>query len=926
MEDFSFLHNAHPDYIEGLYDDYREDPDSVREEWRDFFAGYEFAQQSGETQLDIPEAAEKERLVLNLISGYRRRGHLFTKTNPVRERRKYSPTLDIENFGLTEEDLDTTFQAGHEIGIGPATLREIIDHLKTTYCRSIGAEYRFIREPEKVQWLQDKMESSRNLPDFAPEEKRRILHKLNQAVVFENFLHTKYVGQKRFALSGGETLIPGLDAVLEKGAELGVEEVVLGMAHRGRLNVLANIMDKSYEEIFSEFEGAAYQDSVFEGDVKYHLGYTSDVTTQSGKEVRINLAPNPSHLESVDPVVEGMSRSKIDNLFNDDIDKVVPILIHGDAAIAGQGVVYEVIQMSLLDGYRTGGTIHLVINNQVGFTTNYLQGRSSTYCTDVAKVTLSPVFHVNADDAEAVVFAIQMAMEYRQKFNTDVFIDLLGYRKYGHNEADEPRFTQPKLYEIIEQHPDPREIYNNKLLEAGTVEKGIAEEMEEEFRQMLEEHLSEAKEDKQIGPPFTDDALSSCEDQRRPQEKSLTSSPETGVDESTLLSLGEKIFTVPEDMDLFRKIKRLYGSAKERLTEKKTLDWALAEQLAYASLLTENVPIRLTGQDAERGTFSHRHAVLLSRDAEERYVPLNNLSDDQAPFRIHNSPLNEYGVMGFEYGYACATPEGLTIWEAQFGDFYNGAQIIVDQYISASEAKWNRSNGLVLYLPHGYEGQGPEHSSARIERFLELSANNNWQVINPTTPANLFHMLRRHMAYPFRIPLVVYTPKSLLRHPKCISPLEDLTTGGFKEVIDDKFADPSEVKSLLLCSGKVYYDLLERQEEESRNDVAIIRMEQLYPLPEKQLTKIFDKYKNVERYIWVQEEPENMGAWAYLCRKFDLVELGLVARRNSASPATGFHKQHAKEQESIINRAFNTENEGVKAPGNGNGKVVAEKT
>ena len=909
MDDFSFLHNAHPDYIESLYRDYQSEPDSVSEEWRDFFAGYDFARQSGDISEPIPEAAQKERLVLNLINGYRRRGHLFTKTNPVRERRKYSPTLDLENFGLSEDDLDTTFQAGHEVGLGAATLRKIVDHMQTTYCRSIGAEYRFIRSPEKVKWLQKRMESTQNLPDFSPEQKRRILHKLNQAVVFENFLHTKYVGQKRFALSGGETLIAGLDAILETGAEYGLEEVVLGMAHRGRLNVLANFLKKSYEEIFSEFEGAAYQDSVFEGDVKYHLGYTSDVTTQSGKDIRINLAPNPSHLESVDPVVEGMARSKIDNLYEGDIDKVVPILIHGDAAIASQGVVYEVIQMSLLDGYHTGGTIHMVINNQVGFTTNYLDARSSTYCTDVAKVTLSPVFHVNADDAEAVVYAIQLAMEYRQKFNTDVFIDLLGYRKYGHNEADEPRFTQPKLYEIIENHPDPRKIYNDKLLEAGNVEKGIAEEMEEEFREMLEEHLSEAKEDGELAFPLESEPLSACEDRRRPQDKDLSTSPETGVEESRLLELGESIYTLPEDMDLFRKIKRLYSSAKNRLTNEKQLDWALAEQLAYATLLTEGVPVRLTGQDSERGTFSHRHAVLLSRDTEKQYFPLKNLSSEQAPFHIYNSPLSEYGVMGFEYGYACAAPEGLTIWEAQFGDFTNGAQIIIDQYLNCSEAKWNRTNGLVLYLPHGYEGQGPEHSSARIGRFLQLSANNNWQVINPTTPANLFHLLRRHMAYPFRIPLVVFTPKSLLRHPRCVSPLADLTTGGFQEVLDDPNGHPDKATTMLLCSGKVYYDLLERQEEEERDDLAIIRMEQLFPLPEKQLQRIFDKYESVERYIWVQEEPKNMGAWSYLCRKFDLQPLELIARRNSASPATGFHRQHNTERESLINRAFNPENQ-----------------
>ncbi len=907
MNTYSFLQNADPQYIEGLYKDFLTDPDSVDEDWRRFFEGYQFALEAGETTSGISEQSENERKVLNLISAYRRRGHLFTKTNPVRTRRQYSPTLDLENFGLSDSDLDTTFQAGHEIGIGAASLQQILDHLQTTYCRSIGAEFRFIRHPERVEWLQNRMESTRNIPDFSPDQKRHILHNLNKAVVFENFLHTKYVGQKRFALSGGETLIPGLDAILQRSAELGAKEVVLGMSHRGRLNVLANILNKSYTEIFSEFEGEEYADSIFEGDVKYHLGYTSDFTTETGKKVRINMAPNPSHLESVNPVVEGMARGKLDSKYDCNLDRVVPVLIHGDAAIAAQGVVYEVIQMSLLEGYRTGGTIHLVINNQVGFTTNYLDGRSSTYCTDVAKVTLSPVFHVNADDAEAVVFAIQLAMEYRQRYHTDVFIDLLGYRRYGHNEADEPRFTQPKLYSIIENHPDPREIYKSKLLESNEVEQGIAEEMEQEFRDMLEKRLSEAKAEEPEEPrDKTFGVKDACEDERRADYRDLITVPETGVDEKRLLSLGEKIFTIPEDLDVFRKIRRLYDGAKGRLLEQDTIDWGIAEQLAYASLLTGGVPIRLTGQDSERGTFAHRHAVLLSRDAEEKYVPLNHLSEDQASYHIYNSPLSEFGVMGFEYGYACSTPNGLTIWEAQFGDFVNGGQIIIDQYLSCSEFKWNRTNGLVLFLPHGYEGQGPEHSSARIERFLQLSANNNWLVINPTTPANFFHALRRQMAYPFRLPLIVFTPKSLLRHPRCVSKIEELSSGGFRMVMDDPAVSPDSVKTVLFCSGKVYYELLQHQEENERSDVAIVRLEQYYPFPEEGVSRIVEKYNIAERFVWVQEEPENMGAWSYLQRKCDLVELDLVARRARSSPATGFHKQHVTEQEQIIQRAFNT--------------------
>lgn len=904
MDDYSFLYNADPGYIEALYQEYQENPDSVDSQWREFFEGYDFALQSGRTEQPVSQATEKERQVLNLINGYRRRGHLFTKTNPVRQRRKYSPTLDKENFGLSDQDLDTTFQAGHEIGIGASTLREIIDHLETTYCRSIGAEYRFIRTPEKVQWLQEKMESTRNLPNFTPEQKKHILHKLNQAVIFENFLHSKYIGQKRFALSGGETLIPGLDAVIEKGAELGAKEVVLGMAHRGRLNVLANTLNKSYQEIFSEFEGDAHIDSVFEGDVKYHLGFTSDISTRNGKSVRINLAPNPSHLESVDPVVEGMSRAKIDHRYQGDLDSVVPILIHGDAAIAAQGMSYEVTQMSLLDGYTTGGTIHIVINNQIGFTTNYQDARSSTYCTDVAKVTLSPVFHVNADDAEAVVFAIQMAMEYRQRYNTDVFIDLLGYRRYGHNEADEPKFTQPKLYKIIEEHPDPREIYYHKLRDSGTVEQGIAEEMESEFREILEQRLSKAKQNGEPSDQGEDRIEEACEDRRRPQEKDLTTSPATGVEKDRLLELGRELYSIPEDFNVFRKIRRLYDSARDRLVNDQILDWALAEQLAYATLLTENVPVRLTGQDSERGTFSHRHAVLLTEDAEDKYIPLNHLTDDQARFNIYNSPLSEAGVMGFEYGYACASLHGLTIWEAQFGDFANGAQVIIDQYLSCSEAKWNRTNGLVLFLPHGYEGQGPEHSSARIERFLTLSANNNWQVVYPTTPANFFHLLRRHIAYPFRIPLVVFTPKSLLRHPRCVSPLKQLTTGGFREVLDDEEANAEQVERVLFCTGKVYYDLVEYKEEHERTDVALVRLEQLFPFPDKQLKPVVEKYHNAERFLWVQEEPENMGAWSYLLRTNQIIDLDVIARRNSASPATGFHKQHVDEQQNLIKRAF----------------------
>ncbi len=915
MDKLSYLSNAHPEYIESLYNEYRQNPDAVDTGWQKFFEGFEFAQTMTNGKVAakaIQVERRKEVNVLNLINAYRSRGHLFTKTNPVRERRKYKPTLDIQNFGLSENDLDTVFEAGVEIGLGPARLRNIIEHLRQTYCRSIGAEYMFIREPKRVAWLKERMELTRNKPNFNIEEKRHILEKLNQAVVFENFLHTKYVGQKRFALSGGETLIPALDAIIQKGAALGVMEFVIGMAHRGRLNVLANILGKSYQDIFAEFEGAEYEDAVFEGDVKYHLGYSSNVITATGKQVHLNLTANPSHLEAVDPVTEGVVRAKIDKRYAGDNSKIVPILIHGDAAIAGQGIAYEVIQMSLLEGYSTGGTIHLVINNQIGFTTNYLDARSSTYCTDVAKTTLSPVFHVNGDDVEAVVLAIVMAMEYRQKFHTDVFIDILGYRKYGHNEADEPRFTQPNLYKAIAKHSNPRQIYEQELIESGSMEKSMAVEMEKNFQDLLMQRLTDARSQK------TATAISTFKvdwsGYRKPQDEDFIYSPETGVNKKTLLETGKKIFTISEDIKVFRKIRSLYDERAKRVKEGESLDWATGETLAYGSLLEENIPIRVSGQDCERGTFSHRHAVLKieGAEAEDEYVPLNHIGKDQSKLHIYNSLLSEYAVLGFEYGYAIANPKGLTIWEAQFGDFANGAQIIIDQFISSGEAKWKRYNGLVLYLPHGYEGQGPEHSSARIERFLSLCAQNNVIVANCTTPANLFHILRRQMAYPFRIPLVIFTPKSLLRHPKCVSPLKDFVSGTkFKEVIDDEYVTTKGVKRVLFCSGKIYYDLLERQEKENRKDVAVVRLEQVHPLPVKQLEDIVAKYENAEQYYWVQEEPENMGPWTYLRREMRVARTRLISREASATPATGFRKQHVKEQQEIVDIAFGDNKDNV---------------
>jgi 2-oxoglutarate dehydrogenase E1 component len=914
-DQLSFISNASPEYLNQLYSQYKADPQSVDPEWLKFFQGFDFAlahygkdeDQPQKMEVVNAEAASKEINVLNLIHGYRTRGHLFTKTNPVRERRKYEPTLDIENFGLAESDLDQVFQAGKTVGLGPATLRQIIDLLKTTYCQSIGAEYQFIRRPEIISWLRERLESSRNVPQFSLDKKKHILRKLNQAVIFEKFLGTKFVGQKRFSLEGAETLIPALDAVVEKGADVGIEEFVIGMAHRGRLNVLANTLKKEYDEIFSEFEGKEHEDSVFQGDVKYHLGFSSDITTSNGKKVHLSLLPNPSHLETVNPVVEGNVRAKIDRKYGDDFNKCAPILIHGDAAVAAQGIVYEVVQMSLIEGYRTGGTIHIVINNQIGFTTNYHDARSSTYCTDVAKVIQSPVFHVNGDDVEALVFAIEMAVEFRQTFHRDVFIDLLCYRRHGHNEADEPSFTQPLLYKIIKNHPDPREIYSKKLLETGAIEADMAKALEKEFRQELQKELEESQARATLTrAPYLKGLWNGL--RKVENDDYFDLSPFTGVKKETLLDIVQKLHTIPDGFLAHSKIVKLYEDRLNMVKDDK-FDWALGELMAYGTLLKEGYPVRLSGQDARRGTFSHRHAVIFSTDAEKEHIALNHLAPDQARFSVYNSLLSEYGVLGFDYGYSLANPNQLVLWEAQFGDFVNGAQIIIDQYISCGETKWQRMSGLVMLLPHGMEGQGPEHSSARMERFLELSARKNWQIVNATTPANFFHVLRRQLHRDFRIPLVVFSPKKLLRYPRCVSSLADFTTGGFQEVIDDPKAKPGKVRRVVLCTGKIYYELLERQEELNNEEVALVRLEQLYPLPIKPLREVIAKYGADAEYVWVQEEPRNMGAWNYMLRVITEVDLQVICRAASATPASGYYRIHNQEQEAIIQKTFSFVNE-----------------
>ncbi|HEA29442.1 MAG TPA: 2-oxoglutarate dehydrogenase E1 component [Leeuwenhoekiella sp.] len=924
MDRFSFLNAAQPAYFAELYDQYLRHPDSVEPSWRAFFQGFDFgSQENGNSEeliidqppqgakasnTEIPQNLEKEFQVVRLIDGYRTRGHLFTKTNPVRERRKYTPTLAIENFGLKQEDLDTSFSAGQILGIGNSTLKEIIEHLEKIYCDAIGIEYMYIRKPEEIEWIQNKLNQNDNHPDFPSETKKHILKKLNEALSFETFLHTKYVGQKRFSLEGGESFIPAVDAIIEEAAERGVEEFVMGMAHRGRLNTLTNIFGKNAKDIFSEFDGKDYDQEIFDGDVKYHLGWTSKRKSKNGKEININIAPNPSHLETVGAVVEGIARAKQDKHHYDKPNHVLPIIVHGDAAIAAQGVVYEVIQMAQLDGYTTKGTIHIVINNQIGFTTNYLDARSSTYCTDVGKTTLSPILHVNADDAEAVVHAALFALDFRMEFGRDVFIDLLGYRKYGHNEGDEPRFTQPKLYKAISKHDNPRDIYAEKLIKEGIIDDKYVAQLEEEYKEGLEEKLEKSKEEETTH--ITGIMRDEWEGFEPATEEQMMTAVDTTFDQDSLSEIAEVITHLPDDKKFMRKISKLIAARKKMYFEDDKIDWGLAELLAYGSLLKEGYDVRMTGQDSERGTFSHRHAVTKVEESEEEIVLLNNLKGDQGHFYIFNSLLSEYGVVGFDYGYAMASPNTLPIWEAQFGDFSNGAQIMIDQYISAAEDKWKLQNGLVMLLPHGYEGQGAEHSSGRMERYLQMCAVDNMFVADCTTPANFYHLLRRQMKTKFRKPLIVFTPKSLLRHAKVISTKKDLAEGGFQMSIDDDSVKTDKVKTLVFVTGKFYYDLLDKREELKRDDVALVRVEQLFPVPKKEIRAAIKKYKNAKDIVWAQEEPRNMGAYGHLLMHLpEAQKFRVCSRKFYGSPAAGSSARYKRRHQRVLEDVFSSKSE-----------------
>ena len=916
MDASSYLSGSDLNAIETLYRQYQQDPSAVDSSWQRFFDGFEFQRAefapmpSGDgLSGGMSSEVIKEFKVINLINGYRQRGHLFTETNPVRERRKHLPTLDLEHFGLTDADLDTVFQAGSEVGLGAAKLRDILAHLKACYCKHIGVEYTYVRTPERIQWIRERIEAVKK-PAFSTEEKKQFLEMASKASLFEQYIHRKFVGAKRFSVEGCEAMVPAMDYMVRTGGDMGVKEFVIGMAHRGRLNVLTNIMGKPQEEVFAEFEGLEFEDSDnFDGDVKYHYGYSNDVVTPAGNQVHLTLCPNPSHLEAVNPVVEGLTRAKIDNYLNSE-DKIVPVLVHGDAAIAGQGIMYEIVQMALLDGYRTGGTIHIVTNNQVGFTTNYLDGRSSTYCTDVAKTTLCPVFHVNADDVEAVIETMKIALEYRMKFHMDVFIDLLGYRKYGHNEGDEPKFTQPTLYKLIASHPSLREIYMNQLVAEGTIDTAHATEVKNRFEAMLDAKLEIAKSMKMANVKhFMEETWKGF---RKATEADFEQGISTGYDKKKLTALAKRISTLPSDEKFIAKTAKVFADRLKMIDDNK-LDWAMGELLAYGTLLEEGHPVRISGQDVERGTFSHRHAVVKTdEDREKEIITLNTISEKQAKFTVFNSLLSEYGVLGFDYGYAFGTPQGLTIWEAQFGDFNNGAQIIIDQFISAAEDKWRTMNGITMFLPHGYEGQGSEHSSARMERFLQLCAELNMIVCNPTTPANHYHLLRRQVHQEFRKPLIVFTPKKLLRYPKAVSTLEEMSSGSFREVITDDSVTAKQVDTVVLCSGKVYYDILEQKEKrETGNNMAVVRIEQLYPLPEKRIREVIAGYGKNMKLIWAQEEPENMGAWSYMLRTLRDLNLTIISPAASASPATGSPKVHEKRVTAMMDRLF--ESSAVKA-------------
>lgn len=885
--------NVSPQWLEEQYKLWESDPGQVSPDWQAFFEGFDLARQLPTTDRDL---AAKNSAVDSLIYRYRDLGHLQARTDPLSTDQAGHAQLNLAAFGLTEADLDLTFYP-LRFPKQNVTLREIIELLNETYCGTIGVEFMHIQDPTKRDWLKQRMEEKRNRPEFGRDEQLHTLTKLQEATLFETFLHRRFLGQKRFSLEGGEIIIPLLDSLLNQAAQRGVSDLIMGMSHRGRLNVLANIFNKPLENTFAEFNDNLELAFVGEGDVKYHKGYSADIRLDSGHNIHLSLAANPSHLEAVDPVVIGKCRARHVAYGPGGKKRVLPVLIHGDAAFAGQGLVAEVLNLSRLDGYQSGGTFHLIVNNQIGFTTAPVHARSTLYATDIAKMLMVPIFHVNGEDPEAAVYAANLALEYRQVFGEDVVVEVICYRRHGHNEGDEPFFTQPLMYEKIRQRPPLHEIYGARLIEAG-VEPQVVSESADRINQRLDEALEgEPKPQTDVGFQAK---WTGIQREYTPEE------PETWVAAETLKGFAQHLAKLPSGLNAHPKIARLLKRREENVLEGKGIDWANAEALAFASLLAENVPVRLSGQDSRRGTFNQRHSTLVDQKTGQLYVPLAFLEKGQAAIQIYDSMLSEAAVLGLEYGYSLETPHGLTIWEAQFGDFANGAQVIIDQFIGTSGTKWDRSSGLVLYLPHGYEGQGPEHSNARIERFMNLCADYNMQIANPSTPAQLFHLLRRQCKLPYRRPLIIFTPKSLLRLPACTSTLEDLSEGSFQAILP--CAIPAEqVETLLLCSGKIYYELQEALEVGKRANVGILRIEQLYPLHQEQLEKALAGYQNTKRITWVQEEPKNMGPWPHLqhrlARAIDR-DPEYCGRRAAAAPAVGSHRRHREEQQQIIDSAL----------------------
>jgi len=889
------LNIANLEAAEDLYAKYVENPSSVDESWQQLFK--ELNSESTPHSTTAPAEIDQECRIKNVINGYRRYGHLLAKINPIVNADDNPPVpyeLKLETLGFTDSDLNEFFPTCQLLNEKQAKLSKIIDHLKSIYSDKIGIEYMGLQNPELEKFIQEQMESIQVKAPVTIAEKHMILKQLNKSELLEVFLHTKYVGQKRFSLEGGETLIPMLEAIIETGASIGIEEFFIGMSHRGRLNVLTNILNKSYTDVFSEFD-ESYIPNSFEGsgDVKYHKGFSSEIKT-AAKIVKVTLTPNPSHLESVDPVVEGQAKARQEMRGDNGMSKVIPILVHGDAAISGQGVVYETLQFCRLPGYATGGTLHLVVNNKIGFTTIPRDLRSTLYCTDIAKTFGSPVFHVNVEDPETCVFATNLSLQIRQKFHLDVFIDLICYRKYGHNETDEPAFTQPLEYQIIRKKRPIREIYRDQLIQNGFLEKELAEKLETEFK----ESLLEAK--SAVNVLVKEPSIANGHENGKIIETTI----KTSVSKELLLEVTTSFCRIPEGFNIHPKVSHLIKNQLSMITEGKNIDWGMAETLAYAVLLWQHVNIRISGQDSCRGTFSHRHGLWVDQVKEQDYFPLKHLKASQGKLDLINSPLSEYAVLGFEYGYNIMTIDDLSIWEAQFGDFVNGAQITLDQYLASAESKWGQKSSLVLLLPHGFEGQGPEHSSGRIERFLASAGNDNIQIVNPTTPAQFFHLIQRQVLGKIHKPLIVFSPKGLLRHPECVSRLADFESGEFQTVIQD-VTEIKNPKRLIFCSGRVYYDLMDLRNKNNVKDVAIVRIEQLYPLDTVKIKQIIDSYKELTGCYYVQEEPSNMGAFDYLrpvltsSLNNDL-KLTYVGRKRSASPATGSHALHRKEYANIM--------------------------